>query len=156
MCSLLPGTCNSLCPPSTSHMCAFLSLVSRQVKMSEAIYDMTAYSRLTDGVLHQIMLSSNPELEKVLNLTSRCNSSTLFLQSKQLILQIEKRRLYKCVGQTQPSRDMTLSEVYTHEISVLGNYSVCRWIYSTSLLNLSLHLSCVVYQSSHQMTSWFR
>ena len=38
---------------------------SKKVKMSEAINDMTAYSRLTDGVLHLIMASSDPNLEKV-------------------------------------------------------------------------------------------
>ena len=44
---------------------AHVFLLSRQVKMSEAIYDMTAYSRLTDAVIHQIMMSSDSKLKKV-------------------------------------------------------------------------------------------
>ena len=35
------------------------------MKMSEAIYDMHAYTRLTDYVFHQILLSTEPELEEV-------------------------------------------------------------------------------------------
>ena len=33
--------------------------------MSEAIYDPCAYTRLNDSVVHQILVSSDPELEEV-------------------------------------------------------------------------------------------
>ena len=45
--------------------CYAVLCVYRAMKMSEAIYDMHAYTRLTDCVLHQILLSTEPELEEV-------------------------------------------------------------------------------------------
>ena len=35
------------------------------VKMSDAIRDMAAYTLLTDSIIQQIMMSSDPQLEKV-------------------------------------------------------------------------------------------
>ena len=45
----------------------FVRNVLREVKMSDAIRDMPAYTQLTDTVIHQIMMSSNPDLQKVGN-----------------------------------------------------------------------------------------
>jgi hypothetical protein len=42
-----------------------LYFYSKLTRMSEAIYDPVAYSHLTDSVLQQIMLSSDPNLRKV-------------------------------------------------------------------------------------------
>ena len=58
-----------------------ISLSSQKVKMSDAIHDMTAYSRLTDAVLHQIMVSDGQELEEVDLSHSVCKSSILFSHS---------------------------------------------------------------------------
>ena len=41
------------------------SFLSSLVKMSEAIYDPCAYTRLNDSVVHQILVSSDPKLEEV-------------------------------------------------------------------------------------------
>ena len=80
--------------------------------MSEAIYDMHAYTRLTDCVLHQILLSTEPELEEVsqiLRVLIDINCGFIlfhcfcFLQSRKLLQQVERRELYKYIGQTQPS-----------------------------------------------------
>ncbi|XP_053408076.1 deoxynucleoside triphosphate triphosphohydrolase SAMHD1-like [Mercenaria mercenaria] len=56
-----------------------------QLKMSETIHDMEAYTKLTDTVLRTILLSSDERLEK----------------SKDILNDIINRKLYKCVSQTQ-------------------------------------------------------
>ena len=76
--------------------------------MSEAIYDMHAYTRLTDYVFHQILLSTEPELEEVGQISEGFFGDILFycfciLQSRKLLQKVERRELYKCIGQTQPS-----------------------------------------------------
>eukprot|EP00911_Craspedida_sp_UC1_P001867 UC1_evm1s1431 len=58
-----------------------------RVRMSQAIHDMVAYTRLTDDILGAVALSEEPGL-----------------RSAQLVLDaIEHRRLYKFVEQTQPA-----------------------------------------------------
>jgi HD superfamily phosphohydrolase len=57
----------------------------KKVKMSEAIEDPVAFTRLTDQVLQQIQLSTDPNLQK----------------AKDILAKVETRRLYKHVGQTQ-------------------------------------------------------
>jgi hypothetical protein len=64
----------------------------KKLKMSECIDDMKAYTRLTDFVYHQILLSEDPALD----------------EAKAILHKIEKRQLYKCVGQTQPSKHVSL------------------------------------------------
>ena len=54
--------------------------------MSEAIYDMEAYTQLTDDVILQIMRSDHPDLE----------------ESRHILDMVQRRQLYKCIGQTQP------------------------------------------------------
>jgi HD superfamily phosphohydrolase len=69
-----------------------------EVKMSEAIRDPVAFTRLTDQVLQQIQLSANPNL----------------LKAKEILEKVEKRRLYKHVGQTQAQT--VLSKTDAHRI----------------------------------------
>ncbi|XP_071091588.1 deoxynucleoside triphosphate triphosphohydrolase SAMHD1-like [Haliotis cracherodii] len=64
------------------------------VKMSKCIEDMVAYTRLTDHILNQIMLSTEPELE----------------ESRNIVNNIMCRKLYKCVGQSQPRPGRIISE----------------------------------------------
>uniref|UniRef100_A0AAR2JCF7 Deoxynucleoside triphosphate triphosphohydrolase SAMHD1 n=1 Tax=Pygocentrus nattereri TaxID=42514 RepID=A0AAR2JCF7_PYGNA len=67
----------------------------KMYKMSEAIEDMEAYTKLTDHIFEQILYSSNPELSEA-----------------QAILQnIICRQLYKCVGQTTPETQLNVSQV---------------------------------------------
>lgn len=56
--------------------------------MSESIHDMEAYSKLTDNVFHQILLSTEPALK----------------ESRQILNKILQRKLYKCIGQTKPNK----------------------------------------------------
>ncbi len=63
--------------------------------MSEAIDDMVAYTHLTDHVYHQILLSDKPELD----------------EARHILEKVERRQLYKCVGQTQPQPGIKLSQV---------------------------------------------
>ncbi|XP_052230666.1 deoxynucleoside triphosphate triphosphohydrolase SAMHD1-like isoform X2 [Dreissena polymorpha] len=60
----------------------------KMMTMSEAIYDMTAFSQLTDEVFSRILLldSKIPKLRR----------------SKEIIHNILTRKLYKCVGEIQP------------------------------------------------------
>ena len=39
----------------------------KNIKMSDAIHDMVAYTQLNDSVLQQIMMSENEELTRVAN-----------------------------------------------------------------------------------------
>ncbi|XP_062925474.1 deoxynucleoside triphosphate triphosphohydrolase SAMHD1-like [Mobula hypostoma] len=57
----------------------------KQFKMSTAIDDMKAYTKLTDSIFQQILNSSEPELE----------------EARTILNNILNRRLYKCIGQTQ-------------------------------------------------------
>ncbi|CAI8021437.1 Deoxynucleoside triphosphate triphosphohydrolase SAMHD1, partial [Geodia barretti] len=65
-----------------------------KVKMSRAIKDPVAFTRLTDQVLQQIQLSDDPNLQ----------------QAKDILAKVEKRRLYKHVGQTQAQKPLTKAD----------------------------------------------
>ena len=63
--------------------------------MSEAVDDMVAYTKLTDNVFLEIMHSEDPNLAA----------------SRQILENIHKRQLYKCVGQTQPPENTIIKRV---------------------------------------------
>ena len=65
--------------------------------MSEAIDDMVAYTKLTDDITLQIMRSDDPNLE----------------ESRRILELVQKRQLYKCIGQTQPPDGTVLDRVTT-------------------------------------------
>ena len=102
-----------MCGAQSKQFC----ILHRPVKMSEAIYDMHAYTKLTDHVMHQILMSSAPELEEVSSvcMVHECNMYmtyiTQFSQSRELLQKVEKRELYKCIGQTQPSPSSRITKV---------------------------------------------
>ncbi|XP_047669910.1 deoxynucleoside triphosphate triphosphohydrolase SAMHD1-like [Tachysurus fulvidraco] len=60
----------------------------KMYKMSEAIDDMEAYTKLTDNIFEQILYSSNPDLS----------------EAQTIMKNILCRKLYKCVGQTIPKK----------------------------------------------------
>ncbi|XP_029363303.1 deoxynucleoside triphosphate triphosphohydrolase SAMHD1-like isoform X1 [Echeneis naucrates] len=62
--------------------------------LSEAIDDMQAYTKLTDNVFEQILHSSTPELDEARNILDN----------------IVRRRLYKCLGQTQPDTPLSVTQ----------------------------------------------
>ncbi|CAH1779924.1 unnamed protein product [Owenia fusiformis] len=55
-------------------------------KMSEAIYDMVAFCQLNDTIYNHILISNDPNLDS----------------AKVILKMIERRELYRCIGQTQP------------------------------------------------------
>ncbi|KAI4883970.1 hypothetical protein NFI96_027537 [Prochilodus magdalenae] len=63
-------------------------------RMSEAIDDMEAYTKLTDHIFEQILYSTKPELSK----------------AKDILQNIICRRLYKCLGQTTPKTPIEASQ----------------------------------------------
>ena len=63
--------------------------------MSEAVEDMVAFTNLTDCVYNQILLDGRPEMQ----------------ESRAILGQIERRRLYKCVGQTKLPSGVVLRKV---------------------------------------------
>lgn len=76
--------------------------------MSDAIRDPYAYTRLTDCVLQQIIMSQNPDLKEVGSiLLIGFHFVLLLAQSKELLLKVEKRQLYKFIGQTQSNSQST-------------------------------------------------
>uniref|UniRef100_A0A3P9LMH0 Deoxynucleoside triphosphate triphosphohydrolase SAMHD1 n=1 Tax=Oryzias latipes TaxID=8090 RepID=A0A3P9LMH0_ORYLA len=62
--------------------------------LSTAIDDMVAYTKLTDYVFEQILNSSSSELR----------------EAREILHNIVCRRLYKCLGQTQPDQTVTFSQ----------------------------------------------
>ncbi|CAG6021538.1 unnamed protein product [Menidia menidia] len=67
--------------------------------LSTSIDDMVAYSKLTDHVFEQILYSSSPDLA----------------EARQILRNINCRRLYKCLGQTQPDKNLVVtSETNSH------------------------------------------
>ncbi|XP_053172853.1 deoxynucleoside triphosphate triphosphohydrolase SAMHD1 [Scomber japonicus] len=65
----------------------------KKFTLSEAIDDMEAYTKLTDHVFEQILNSSSSELT----------------EARQILRNITCRRLYKCLGQTQPDKFMNVT-----------------------------------------------
>ncbi|XP_072305906.1 deoxynucleoside triphosphate triphosphohydrolase SAMHD1 [Eucyclogobius newberryi] len=74
----------------------------RMFTLSTAIDDMEAYTKLTDHVFEQILNSSSEELA----------------EARQILRNIICRRLYKCVGQTQPDKPVTVSQEMIHSWAV--------------------------------------
>ncbi|XP_046707250.1 deoxynucleoside triphosphate triphosphohydrolase SAMHD1-like isoform X1 [Silurus meridionalis] len=66
----------------------------KKFKMSEAIDDMEAYTKLTDHIFEQILYSSDPNLN----------------EAQSILKNILCRRLYKCVGQTTPKTAINVSK----------------------------------------------
>ncbi|KAB5578928.1 hypothetical protein PHYPO_G00188120 [Pangasianodon hypophthalmus] len=66
----------------------------KMYKMSEAIDDMEAYTKLTDNIFEQILYSSRPELS----------------DARSILKNVVCRRLYKCVGQTTPETALNVSK----------------------------------------------
>ncbi|XP_047445358.1 deoxynucleoside triphosphate triphosphohydrolase SAMHD1 [Mugil cephalus] len=61
--------------------------------LSTAIDDMPAYTKLTDHVFEQILHSSSPELA----------------EARQMLHNVVRRRLYKCLGQTHADKPMNVT-----------------------------------------------
>uniref|UniRef100_A0A8C6TI05 Deoxynucleoside triphosphate triphosphohydrolase SAMHD1 n=1 Tax=Neogobius melanostomus TaxID=47308 RepID=A0A8C6TI05_9GOBI len=70
----------------------------RMFTLSTAIDDMEAYTKLTDHVFEQILNSSSKELS----------------EAKQILHNIICRRLYKCLGQTQPDKPIIVTQEIIH------------------------------------------
>ncbi|XP_053101217.1 deoxynucleoside triphosphate triphosphohydrolase SAMHD1 isoform X2 [Hemicordylus capensis] len=58
----------------------------KEYKISTALEDMEAYTKLTDDIFLKILHSDEPELE----------------EAREILHKIERRDLYKCLGETQP------------------------------------------------------
>ncbi|XP_049342344.1 deoxynucleoside triphosphate triphosphohydrolase SAMHD1 isoform X1 [Astyanax mexicanus] len=66
----------------------------KMFRISQAIEDMEAYTKLTDHVFEQILYSSDPNLS----------------EAQRILQNIVCRRLYKCVGQTTPESHLNVSQ----------------------------------------------
>ncbi|MBN3274665.1 SAMH1 triphosphohydrolase, partial [Polyodon spathula] len=65
----------------------------KKYAISTAIQDMEAYTKLTDHIFQQILYSSTPELA----------------EAREVLNNVICRKLYKCVGQTQPKSKTKIS-----------------------------------------------
>nr|DBA27709.1 TPA: hypothetical protein GDO54_008176 [Pyxicephalus adspersus] len=63
--------------------------------ISESVEDMVAYTKLTDGIFQQILYSSDPKLNG----------------AREILQKVERRELYKYVGQTQPDHSKIIQLV---------------------------------------------
>jgi 5-bromo-4-chloroindolyl phosphate hydrolysis protein len=84
-------------------------------KMSECIDDMEAYTKLHDGIYHQILYSTDANLadanladanladDELEATRAKLKEARANLKEARAILEkIERRDIYKCIGQTQP------------------------------------------------------
>lgn len=62
------------------------------LKLSETINDMSAYTKLNDGVFHMILYSTDEKLK----------------EAREILERVECRKLYKFIGQTKPVQPGTL------------------------------------------------
>lgn len=58
----------------------------KELKISETIHDMSAYTKLNDGIFHQILYSSDERLR----------------EAREILDRLEHRELYRFIGQTKP------------------------------------------------------
>uniref|UniRef100_A0A8D2Q4T0 Deoxynucleoside triphosphate triphosphohydrolase SAMHD1 n=1 Tax=Varanus komodoensis TaxID=61221 RepID=A0A8D2Q4T0_VARKO len=68
----------------------------KEYKISTALEDMEAYTKLTDEIFLQILHSDQPELN----------------EAREILRKIERRDLYKCLGETQPQGNEIKQEQY--------------------------------------------
>ena len=104
---------------------------SQDRKMSECIDDMEAFTKLTDSVFHQILLSKDSNLA----------------ESQHILNNIMTRKLYKCVGQSRPFQGFT-ADCVRHSTfqSFLHVISFHDWYFSSNiyLFNDSLNILLMV------------
>ncbi|MBN3311440.1 SAMH1 triphosphohydrolase, partial [Atractosteus spatula] len=74
----------------------------RTFTISTAIDDMEAYTKLTDHIFLQILYSTAPELK----------------EARTILNNVMCRKLYKCIGQTQPKSD---TKILPHELDTLAS-----------------------------------
>nr|XP_015220264.1 PREDICTED: deoxynucleoside triphosphate triphosphohydrolase SAMHD1 [Lepisosteus oculatus] len=74
----------------------------RTFTISTAIDDMEAYTKLTDHIFLQILYSTAPELK----------------EARTILNNVMCRKLYKCIGQTQPKPD---TKILPHELDTLAS-----------------------------------
>lgn len=91
-------------------MLAIVCLPCRDKTIAECIHDMVAYSQLNDSVIQLIKIQPNPNPTEAKKLT----------KAKELIARLERRQLYKCIGQTAPIPDAIMQslEVRAHGLHV--------------------------------------
>ena len=64
-------------------------------RISECIDDLVAYTHLNDSIFHLILLSQDADLA----------------ESREILKRIERRELYKCVGETTPMEGKTKVQI---------------------------------------------
>nr|XP_040048551.1 deoxynucleoside triphosphate triphosphohydrolase SAMHD1-like [Gasterosteus aculeatus aculeatus] len=67
----------------------------KKFKLSDTINDMEAYTKVTDDVFEKILNSSSDELK----------------DSREILQDVVCRRIYKCIGQAQPTKPTNVTEV---------------------------------------------
>lgn len=63
-------------------------------KLSETVDDMEAYQKLTDFIVEQILWSTDDKLK----------------ESREILMRVQRRQLFKCVGKTRPPKDSDAKE----------------------------------------------
>ena len=86
--------------------------ISKNVKLSDCIDNMPAYTHLTDHVFHQILLSTGAKLKEVnSSYLHKFTISLEHLQSREILNKVLTRHLYKYIGRTQPKSKTEYTEV---------------------------------------------
>lgn len=77
----------------------------KMCKLSETVDDMEAYQKLTDFIVEQILWSTDDKLK----------------ESREILMKVQRRQLYKCVGHTRPPKDSDVKEK-DYEGKVKGDF----------------------------------
>ena len=73
--------------------------------ISHSIDDMQAYTKISDGIFHQIRLSTDPNLKP----------------AQDLLDKVSRRDLYKCIGRAKPVDNCGLTKVTNNDYITINN-----------------------------------
>ena len=76
-----------------------VTVSSQMLKLSETVNDMVAYTKVNDSLFLRIVHSTEPELE----------------EARRILEKVERRRVYRFIGQTNPKpgrEDVMVTTVY--------------------------------------------
>ena len=90
----------------------FNQIYRKKRKISETVDDMEAYQKLTDSIFDQILWSTDKKLAK----------------AREIMMNIQKRQLYKCVGQVRPPDGSTFDKDKVGLFCKVRDNLQCRFI----------------------------
>ena len=88
---------------------------SKELKLSETVTDMVAYTKVNDSLFLKILHSTEPELQ----------------EARKILENVERRRLYRFIGQTNPKAGR--EDVAVTALELRCFIITCRTVYNKSV-----------------------